>query len=240
MGSGDRRRQDEADGLHQRSLRRGARVRACGPLRAAPLHLTAMSLFGARHPRQRRRRGRRADGARAVAGDGLLQRPDRREMIVLAAGAWPWLSANVLAAAPRLRAAGGAHRAHAPRRPASSQGERIEVDRSVAEVNAPARTRSTRCSTALEQERRTSGQRALNAQERERRRLGRELHDELGQTLTGIVLLLRGTGGGRRRRRAALGRAVAGGRRAAVEKTRDIAHGLRPTGARRVRAAQRR
>jgi two-component system, NarL family, sensor histidine kinase UhpB len=80
----------------------------------------------------------------------------------------------------------------------------------------------------LEQERRQSSQRALAAQERERRRLARELHDELGQALTGVVLQLDG-----------LARSVPPGltdtvaqvqeaARGSAEDVRALARGLRP------------
>jgi two-component system sensor histidine kinase UhpB len=80
----------------------------------------------------------------------------------------------------------------------------------------------------LEDERRTSGRRALAAQENERRRLARELHDELGQSLTGVVLQLEGL---QRTAPAELQEAIAGleeTARECVEDVREIARGLRP------------
>jgi two-component system sensor histidine kinase UhpB len=80
----------------------------------------------------------------------------------------------------------------------------------------------------LEQERRTSGRRALLAQERERKRLARELHDEVGQTLTGVVLQLEGL---HRSAPPELAEPVAQLQETAregVEEVREIVRGLRP------------
>jgi len=80
----------------------------------------------------------------------------------------------------------------------------------------------------LEYERRHSGRRALAAQENERRRLARELHDEVGQTLTGVVLQLEAL---QRMAPNALKEAIVDVQetaRAGVEDMREIARGLRP------------
>jgi two-component system sensor histidine kinase UhpB len=63
--------------------------------------------------------------------------------------------------------------------PASGEGEVAELVRSFNEMLE-----------RLEAERRQSGRRALAAQEAERARVATELHDEVGQSMTGVLLLL--------------------------------------------------
>jgi two-component system sensor histidine kinase UhpB len=73
----------------------------------------------------------------------------------------------------------------------------------------------------LEFERRDSARRALGAQERERLRIARELHDEVGQVLTAVVLQL-----------DRLQRTTEPERRAELEETREAVRGsLREVGA---------
>ena len=108
-----------------------------------------------------------------------------------------------------------------------SPGRRIALDGATAEV-AELLDAFNEMLDRLERERRDSSRRALAAQERERRRLARELHDELGQTLTGIVLQLDGLA---RTAPAALQDDVSRVQetaRESAEQVREIARGLRP------------
>ncbi len=106
-------------------------------------------------------------------------------------------------------------------------GQRLEVERPVAEVGELCLAFNDLLDR-LERERRDSARRALDAQEDERRRLARELHDQVGQTLTGVALQLDTLAGlvpsELRPRVQALEEAARGG----VEEVREIARGLRP------------
>ncbi len=106
-------------------------------------------------------------------------------------------------------------------------GRRVELRRADADVAALAGAFNAMLDR-LEDERRESARRALAAQETERQRVARELHDELGQVLTGVLLLLDEAS------RAATGTAAAvieEGReavRASIEEVRRIVRDLRP------------
>ena len=106
-------------------------------------------------------------------------------------------------------------------------GRRVTVERPVAEVADLAHAFNEMLDR-LERERLSSGRRALAAQERERRRLARELHDELGQVLTGVGLQLDGLA---RRVPPELDADLAQvqlATREGIEDVREIARGLRP------------
>jgi two-component system sensor histidine kinase UhpB len=106
-------------------------------------------------------------------------------------------------------------------------GQRVEAADADAEVAALAEAFNEMLDR-LEGERRESGRRALLAQESERRRIARELHDEIGQILTGLVLRSETVF---RRAPADLRDDIAGLREAArhgAEEVRQIAQRLRP------------
>jgi two-component system, NarL family, sensor histidine kinase UhpB len=106
-------------------------------------------------------------------------------------------------------------------------GRRLVLERSDPEV-AQLRDAFNAMLDRLEHERRNSGRRALAAQENERRRLARELHDEIGQTLTGVVLQLEAL---QRAAPDALQPSIVEAQetaRSGVEDMREIARGLRP------------
>jgi two-component system sensor histidine kinase UhpB len=96
-------------------------------------------------------------------------------------------------------------------------GRRLVVAHADAEVEALT-TAFNDMLGRLERERRESGRRALAARERERQRVARELHDEVGQVLTGVMLELE---------QSALPEARDAVRHA-LEEVRRIARELRP------------
>jgi two-component system sensor histidine kinase UhpB len=106
-------------------------------------------------------------------------------------------------------------------------GRRLAVETAESEVTALTHS-FNRMLERLEGERRASGHRALAAQEEERRRVAAELHDEIGQQLTALVLLL-----DRLSRSApddlqpALDEATMAAKDA-LEEVRTLAHRLRP------------
>jgi two-component system sensor histidine kinase UhpB len=80
----------------------------------------------------------------------------------------------------------------------------------------------------LERERRTSASRALEAQESERLRLARELHDEIGQSLTALLLELENAARDAPPEVAAQIEEARESARAMLEELRRIARRLRP------------
>ena len=115
--------------------------------------------------------------------------PAAFELVVLAAGLLALLALNLALLRPAFRPLDElveTMRGHDPLSP----GRRVRVDGGPAVV-ALAQTFNEMLDR-LEAERRESGRRALLVQEGERQRIARELHDEVGQTLTGVMLQVEG------------------------------------------------
>src|SRR5205814_2187777 len=105
-------------------------------------------------------------------------------------------------------------------------GQRVPID-STGEVGALEHAFNTMMER-LETERREAGARALNAQEEERQRIARGLHDEVGQTMTGVLLLLKRLAqDATQEQHTALGEAQAAVK-ASLEDVRRTAQELRP------------
>ena len=118
--------------------------------------------------------------------------PATIELIVLAAGLVCLLALNLALLRPAFRPLDElveTMRGHDPLSP----GKRVRVDGGPAIV-ALAQTFNEMLDR-LESERRESARRALLVQEGERQRIARELHDEVGQTLTGVMLQVEGLAG---------------------------------------------
>ena len=118
----------------------------------------------------------------------LTIEPANGRVIALAGGLLTMLVVNLVlmrrAFAPLARLAGVMARVD-PLRP----GQRIRIPGPDSEVTLLAQTFNEMLDR-LEVERRDSGRRALSAQEAERRHLAAELHYEIGQSLTALVLQL--------------------------------------------------
>jgi two-component system sensor histidine kinase UhpB len=146
-----------------------------------------------------------------------------RELFVLLAGVVATMGANVVlvrhAFAPLRRLTRVMHTVD-PLAP----GTRLRADGAAKEVRELADAFNAMLER-LENERRESARRAVRAQEDERRRLARELHDELGQSLTAVLLQI--DQAIRTPQTAPLEEAREGARRS-LDEVRRIARDLRP------------
>jgi two-component system sensor histidine kinase UhpB len=162
----------------------------------------------------------------AVSPATVSDRPRVNEMIVLGAGVAVVLALNLILLR---RVFGPLERLTAVMRRIDplAPGERVDVDHPAAEV-AELTVAFNDMLERLERERRESGRRALGAQEDERVRIARELHDEVGQTLTGVVLQLETLERDAPPELRRSLRALEASARTGIEEVREVARRLRP------------
>ena len=150
----------------------------------------------------------------------------RSEWIVLAAGTAAVIVVNLLllrrvfGPLERLERVMGRIDPHEP-------GRRIGEGRGDREIASVSRAFNAMLDR-LERERTDGRRRALRAQEAERGRVARELHDEVGQLLTGVILQLEGLAAAVPASRRGDVAGIQDNVREGVQTVREIARGLRP------------
>ena len=147
------------------------------------------------------------------------------ELVILLAGLAVLLTLNLVMLRPAFRPLD--HLAETMRRhDPLSPGERVTVDGEpdIAALAAAFNDMLDR----LESERRTSARQALRVQEGERRRIARELHDQVGQTLTGVMLQIEGIAAANPGMRSEQLDELRETARKGIEDVRRIASRLRP------------
>src|SRR4051812_17178786 len=161
-----------------------------------------------------------------VAGVVLAAKPANGRVAVLLAGFAVMLAVNVViirrSVAPLTRLT-AFMRAIDPLRP----GQRVPVPGPPSEVTLVAQEFNEMLDR-LERQRRDSGRRELAAQQAVRRQVARELHDELGQDLTALGLLLDRIAAGTVPDVTAAAQEARDAALQAVETTRLLARQLRP------------
>jgi two-component system sensor histidine kinase UhpB len=162
----------------------------------------------------------------AVSPATVSDRPRFDEVLVLALGVAVVLTLNLML---MRRVFGPLERLTAVMRRIDplAPGERVAVDHPAAEV-AELSAAFNDMLERLERERRESGRRALAAQEDERLRIARELHDQVGQTLTGVALQLETLERDAAPELRRSLRTLEASARTGVEEVREIVRRLRP------------